>query len=81
METMNLHYVAQAETASTVDAPAADEPPSGRFTWRIENFSKLNARKLYSDVFIVGGFKWYLNRYFLLSYILLEFMLLNFISF
>ncbi|GMY23515.1 ubiquitin carboxyl-terminal hydrolase 12-like isoform X6 [Fagus crenata] len=50
--------VAQAETASTVDAQAVDDPPSARFTWTIENFSRLNAKKLYSDVFFVGGYKW-----------------------
>ncbi|KAK4772063.1 hypothetical protein SAY86_013838 [Trapa natans] len=49
---------AQAETASTVDTLGADEPPSGRFTWMIENFSRRNVKKLYSDIFIVGGYKW-----------------------
>ncbi|OMO88841.1 Peptidase C19, ubiquitin carboxyl-terminal hydrolase 2 [Corchorus capsularis] len=46
------------EAASTVDAQAVDDPPSGRFTWTIENFSRLNTKKLYSDVFFVGGYKW-----------------------
>ncbi|KAG2672498.1 hypothetical protein I3760_13G044700 [Carya illinoinensis] len=50
--------VAQAETANTVDAQAVDDPPSARFTWTIENFSRLNNKKLYSDVFFVGGYKW-----------------------
>ncbi|KAB1225466.1 Ubiquitin carboxyl-terminal hydrolase 12 [Morella rubra] len=50
--------VAQAETASTVDAQAVDDPPSARFTWTIENFSRLNTKKLYSDIFFVGGYKW-----------------------
>lgn len=31
---------------------------SGTFTWRVEHFSKLQS-KHYSDVFIIGGFKWY----------------------
>ncbi|KAL6289001.1 hypothetical protein ACE6H2_006511 [Prunus campanulata] len=31
---------------------------SGTFTWRIDNFSTLNKRKHYSDVFVVGGYKW-----------------------
>ncbi|WRX12507.1 Peptidase C19 [Theobroma cacao] len=47
-----------AEAASTVDAQAVDDPPSGRFTWTIENFSRLNTKKLYSDIFFVGGYKW-----------------------
>ncbi|XP_035541316.1 ubiquitin carboxyl-terminal hydrolase 13-like isoform X3 [Juglans regia] len=50
--------VAQAETSNTVDAQAVDDPPSARFTWTIENFSRLNTKKLYSDVFFVGGYKW-----------------------
>nr|XP_016484081.1 PREDICTED: ubiquitin carboxyl-terminal hydrolase 12-like [Nicotiana tabacum] len=50
--------VATADTASTVDGPPVDDPPSARFTWTIENFSRLNSKKLYSDVFHVGGYKW-----------------------
>ncbi|KAK6929003.1 Ubiquitin carboxyl-terminal hydrolase 7, ICP0-binding domain, partial [Dillenia turbinata] len=50
--------VAQAETASTTGAQSVDDPPSARFTWTIENFSRLNAKKLYSEVFVVGGYKW-----------------------
>ncbi|KAJ6986547.1 hypothetical protein NC653_019919 [Populus alba x Populus x berolinensis] len=49
--------VAQAETATAVDAQSVDDPPSARFTWTIDNFSRLNAKKLYSDVFVVGGYK------------------------
>ncbi|KAJ6901365.1 ABC transporter I family member 6 [Populus alba x Populus x berolinensis] len=36
--------VAQAETATAVDAQSVDDPPSARFTWTIDNFSRLNAR-------------------------------------
>ncbi|XP_071734690.1 ubiquitin C-terminal hydrolase 12-like isoform X2 [Rutidosis leptorrhynchoides] len=50
--------VAPAEAANAVDAPVADDPPSARFTWTIENFSRVNSKKLYSDVFTVGGYKW-----------------------
>lgn len=53
------NLVAPAEATNTVDAQAVDEPPSARFTWKIENFSKLNMKKQYSDVFVVGGYKWY----------------------
>ncbi|KAK6944170.1 MATH/TRAF domain [Dillenia turbinata] len=35
-----------------------DDPPTSRFTWTIENFSRLNIKKLYSEVFVVGGYKW-----------------------
>ncbi|XP_065870951.1 ubiquitin C-terminal hydrolase 12-like isoform X1 [Euphorbia lathyris] len=50
--------VAPAENATAVDAQSVDDPPSARFTWTIDNFSRLNTKKLYSDVFVVGGFKW-----------------------
>ncbi|KAL4388188.1 hypothetical protein GQ457_09G027710 [Hibiscus cannabinus] len=46
------------EAASKVDAQAVDDSPSGRFTWTIKNFSKLNTKKLYSDIFFTGGYKW-----------------------
>ncbi|KAL0709113.1 hypothetical protein Bca4012_016091 [Brassica carinata] len=51
--------VSQAETAvSTVENQPAEEPPTLKFTWTIPNFSRQNTRKLYSDVFVVGGYKW-----------------------
>ncbi|XP_050137685.1 MATH domain and coiled-coil domain-containing protein At3g58370-like isoform X2 [Malus sylvestris] len=31
---------------------------SGTLKWRIENFSKMDKEKLYSQVFVVGGSKW-----------------------
>ncbi|KAF5177466.1 Ubiquitin carboxyl-terminal hydrolase [Thalictrum thalictroides] len=49
---------AQADTSSTVENQPVEDPPSSRFTWHIENFSRLNTKKHYSDVFLVGGYKW-----------------------
>ncbi|OAY39147.1 ubiquitin C-terminal hydrolase 12 isoform X2 [Manihot esculenta] len=49
---------APAEAASAVDAQSVDDPPSARFTWTIDNFSRINTKKLYSDTFNVGGYKW-----------------------
>ncbi|XVE68556.1 hypothetical protein DITRI_Ditri09bG0077400 [Diplodiscus trichospermus] len=46
------------EAASTVAAQPVDDPPSGWITWTIDNFSRLNAKKIYSDIFSVGGYKW-----------------------
>ncbi|XP_060212567.1 ubiquitin C-terminal hydrolase 12-like isoform X2 [Lycium barbarum] len=45
--------VAPVDTARTVD-----DPVSLCFTWTINNFSMLKVKKLYSDVFYVGGYKW-----------------------
>ncbi|KAK9010463.1 hypothetical protein V6N11_036971 [Hibiscus sabdariffa] len=50
--------VAQVEPPSTVENQQVEEPPSMKFTWTIDNFSRLNTKKHYSDIFIVGGYKW-----------------------
>lgn len=46
-----------------MESQAVDEPQASRFTWTIDNFSRLTTKKLYSDVFVVGGYKWYLNEF------------------
>lgn len=51
--------VAQPETANTVESQPVPDPPQTRFTWRIDNFTRLNTKKLYSEVFVVGAYKWY----------------------
>ncbi|XP_072978196.1 ubiquitin C-terminal hydrolase 12 isoform X1 [Typha angustifolia] len=53
-----MEVVAQTETVSTAENQQLEDPPTSRFTWTIENFSRLNIKKHYSDVFIVGGYKW-----------------------
>ncbi|OIW02770.1 hypothetical protein TanjilG_29546 [Lupinus angustifolius] len=54
-----MEVVAQPETANnTVESQPVEDPPSSRFTWRIDNFSRMNTKKLYSEVFVVGGYKW-----------------------
>ncbi|KAK1263147.1 Ubiquitin carboxyl-terminal hydrolase 13 [Acorus gramineus] len=53
-----MEVVAQAETPSTVENQQVEDPPSSRFTWTIENFSRLNTKKHYSEIFFVGGYKW-----------------------
>ncbi|XP_049403180.1 ubiquitin C-terminal hydrolase 12-like [Solanum stenotomum] len=55
---MEVLAVAPAVPTNTVDAQAVDDPASARFTWTVEKFSRLNVKKLYSDPFNVGGFKW-----------------------
>ena len=32
---------------------------SGTFTWKIDQFSNKKSIEYYSDVFVIGGFKWY----------------------
>ncbi|TYK21699.1 ubiquitin carboxyl-terminal hydrolase 13-like isoform X2 [Cucumis melo var. makuwa] len=53
-----MEVVPQSETGNTVENQPVEDPPSSRFTWRIDNFTRLNIKKLYSEIFIVGGYKW-----------------------
>ncbi|XP_071690524.1 ubiquitin C-terminal hydrolase 12-like [Rutidosis leptorrhynchoides] len=48
----------QVEVVSTAENQVADETQASRFTWHIENFSRQSGKKLYSDPFVVGGYKW-----------------------
>ncbi|XP_048426482.1 ubiquitin C-terminal hydrolase 12-like isoform X2 [Pyrus x bretschneideri] len=50
--------VAQVEPACTVDGQPVEDLPTMKFTWTIENFTRLNIKKHYSDMFVVGGYKW-----------------------
>lgn len=51
------------ENASAVENQAVDEPQASRFTWTIDNFSRLSVKKLYSEVFSVGSYKWLVKNY------------------
>ncbi|KAK3120269.1 hypothetical protein QOZ80_9AG0684800 [Eleusine coracana subsp. coracana] len=59
-----MEVVAQTETASTAEVAStaesqpAEDPQMSRFTWTIDNFTRFNGKKLYSDVFVIGGYKW-----------------------
>ncbi|KAL9230836.1 hypothetical protein vseg_006133 [Gypsophila vaccaria] len=50
--------VAQAEANNTAENQAVEEPPTSKFTWMIENFTRINIKKQYSEPFAVGGYKW-----------------------
>jgi ubiquitin carboxyl-terminal hydrolase 7 len=53
-----MEVVGEGETVSTVDNYPADNPQTGKFTWTLDHFSKINLRKHYSECFMVGGYKW-----------------------
>jgi hypothetical protein len=53
-----LAVVAQTEVVSTAESQPVEDPQTSRFTWTIENFTRFNGKKHYSEVFVVGGFKW-----------------------
>lgn len=61
-----LAAAAQVEPASTVENQQVEDPPTMKFTWTIENFSRLNPKKHYSEVFVVGGYKWYFSVFYVL---------------
>lgn len=50
--------MAQVEPASTAENLPVEDPPTMKFSWTVENFTRLNTKKHYSDIFIVGGYKW-----------------------
>ncbi|KAG5398811.1 hypothetical protein IGI04_020625 [Brassica rapa subsp. trilocularis] len=49
--------VAQPEAAAATAAESlpVEEPPTMKYTWTIPGFTRLNTRKHYSEVFVVGG--------------------------
>ncbi|KAF8694589.1 hypothetical protein HU200_038118 [Digitaria exilis] len=53
-----MEGVAQTEVASTVESQPEDDQQASRFTWTIENFTRFNGKKQYSEVFVIGGFNW-----------------------
>ena len=53
-----MAVVAQTEVASTAESQPAEDPQTSRFTWTIENFTRFNGKNQYSEVFVVGGYKW-----------------------
>ncbi|KAK2416997.1 ubiquitin carboxyl-terminal hydrolase [Trifolium repens] len=50
--------VAQAEKAIAADSQPVKARSPFRFTWKVDRFSQMNTKKLYSDVVEVGGYKW-----------------------
>ncbi|XP_052200260.1 ubiquitin C-terminal hydrolase 12-like [Diospyros lotus] len=49
---------AQIERSNTIENQQLGDPRTPIFTWRINNFSTLTERRLYSEFFIIGGHKW-----------------------
>ncbi|KAG6533565.1 hypothetical protein ZIOFF_007440 [Zingiber officinale] len=47
-----------AEPATAPENQQVEDPPTFKYRWTIENFSRMNTKKLYSDMFFVGGYKW-----------------------
>ncbi|KAF3659745.1 Ubiquitin carboxyl-terminal hydrolase 12 [Capsicum annuum] len=46
------------ETVNDGENQQPEDPQTYRFTWKIENFSRINVKKLYSRPFAVGGYNW-----------------------
>ncbi|CAA6658468.1 unnamed protein product [Spirodela intermedia] len=46
------------KNVSTLENQLVEDPPTFKFSWTVENFSRLNMKKHYSEVFVSGGYKW-----------------------
>ncbi|KAL9238674.1 hypothetical protein vseg_013065 [Gypsophila vaccaria] len=57
-ENQPMEVVAQVEPTNGPENQPAEDPPTSRYTWKIENFNRLSTKKHYSEVFVVGGHKW-----------------------
>ncbi|KAA8544398.1 hypothetical protein F0562_022410 [Nyssa sinensis] len=53
-----MEAVPQTQTGNNLENQPVEDPQISRFTWRIVNFSRLNMKKHYSEIFIVGGYEW-----------------------
>ncbi|PKI33948.1 hypothetical protein CRG98_045655, partial [Punica granatum] len=53
----SMEVAAPAEAASTADNQVTEDPQPSRFTWRIGNFSRINSKRIYSEPFVVGGYR------------------------
>ncbi|PHT46462.1 Ubiquitin carboxyl-terminal hydrolase 12 [Capsicum baccatum] len=53
-----LAYPISVETVNDGENQQPEDPQTYRFTWKIENFSRINVKKLYSRPFAVGGYNW-----------------------
>eukprot|EP01018_Ginkgo_biloba_P024911 Gb_04866 [translate_table: standard] len=53
-----MEVVGPSETVSTAENKPTEDPTSSKYTWTIEHFSRLSAKKHYSETFVVEGYKW-----------------------
>ncbi|CAO2820246.1 unnamed protein product [Amaranthus hypochondriacus] len=53
-----MEVASQADANHVAENQEGEEPPTSKFTWTIDNFTRLNTKKHYSDAFVVGGYKW-----------------------
>ncbi|XP_012835827.1 PREDICTED: ubiquitin carboxyl-terminal hydrolase 12-like [Erythranthe guttata] len=50
--------VVSAEGARTVENQGPDDAQVAHYKWTIENFSRISMKKIYSEVFVAGVYKW-----------------------
>lgn len=52
-------FVPAPEAAEdTVGNQPSEDPRTAKFTWKIENFSRITTKKLYSGIYDLGDYKW-----------------------
>ncbi|XP_076950062.1 ubiquitin C-terminal hydrolase 12-like [Bidens hawaiensis] len=54
----NMEVDGEAEVVCTAENQVENKTQATRFTWTIEHFSRRNVKKLFSDVFAAGPYKW-----------------------
>ncbi|XP_057869500.2 ubiquitin C-terminal hydrolase 12-like [Cryptomeria japonica] len=68
-ERLQTHFIlclsqldsASIKAASAIGNQTYEYAPAFRYTWMIDNFSSLNVKRHYSDVFTIEGLKWRLR--------------------
>ncbi|XP_042416954.1 ubiquitin C-terminal hydrolase 13-like isoform X4 [Zingiber officinale] len=50
--------VISADAATAPESQPMEDPPTFKYRWTIDNLSRSNTKKLYSDIFYVGVYKW-----------------------
>ncbi|XP_022890706.1 MATH domain and coiled-coil domain-containing protein At3g58210-like [Olea europaea var. sylvestris] len=58
-----MEVVAQEKRGSIVKNQLLEGCQITKLTWRIDNFSRLNVKKIFSEIFMVSGFKWRIFLY------------------
>ncbi|KAG6484795.1 hypothetical protein ZIOFF_053320 [Zingiber officinale] len=58
MKLLSLLRIASSLLNLAPENHQLEDPPTFKYRWSIENFSRSNTKKLYSDIFFVGGYKW-----------------------
>lgn len=54
----SFFVLAPEATEDNVGNQASEDPRTAKFTWKIENFSRITTKKLYSGIYDLVDYKW-----------------------